>query len=237
VDPIEVWEGIDTHEECGRNRLVKLALHILSVIANSAGCERAFSHMGLVHTAIRSKLGVDKVRKTTIVGMDIKRSHIEAGLVRSRGHRNFNAPTSSDDTGTTDFDPGESGEDVLDFDQLADQLIEDAVANLDSDSNNDDESEPPPPSFMIRLPLQAVRAALPVPTPPRRPTKTAIALKSLFIFPTDRNSPSTGMDYFWQGGIKNLDKEMEAYELLCSSQAADSEESAGRADADVSMAT
>jgi hypothetical protein len=26
------------------------------------------------------------------------------------------------------------------------------------------------------------------------------------------------MDYFWQGGIKNLDKEMEAYEILCSAQ-------------------
>ena len=82
MDPIEVWEGIDTHQEQGRNRLVKLALHILSVIANSAGCERAFSHMGLVHTAIRSKLGVDKVRKSTVVGMDIKRLHIDAGLVR-----------------------------------------------------------------------------------------------------------------------------------------------------------
>jgi len=26
------------------------------------------------------------------------------------------------------------------------------------------------------------------------------------------------MDYFWQRGIKNLDKEMEAYKTLCSAQ-------------------
>ena len=40
------------------------------------------------------------------------------------------------------------------------------------------------------------------------------------------------MDYFWQGGIQNLDREMAVYELL---QAA--EESAGGADADVLMET
>jgi hypothetical protein len=102
VNPIDVWEGIDTHEEQGHNRLVKLALHILSVIANSAGCEQAFSHMGLVHTAIRSKLGVDKVCKTTIIGMDIKRSHIEAGLAHSRGHRNFKAPTATTSSMSSD---------------------------------------------------------------------------------------------------------------------------------------
>jgi hypothetical protein len=84
VNPVDVWEGIDTQQQVGRNRLVKLAVHILSIIANSAGCERAFSHMGLVQTATRSKLSMDKVRKTTMVGMDLKRSHIEAGLVRTR---------------------------------------------------------------------------------------------------------------------------------------------------------
>lgn len=210
-----MWEGIDTHEQTGRNRLTKLAILILSIIANSAGCERAFSHMGLVHTAIRSKLGVDKVRKTTVVGMDIKREHIDSGLVRPRGRRNFEAPMSGDTTreaGTGDFDPGEFNE-VLDFEQLAAQLIEEAR----DDSDSDDGEPPPTPPLTIRLPLHAIHTALPAATP-QQPTvvpKTGIPLKSLFIFPTNRESPSTGMDYFWQGGIKNLDKEMEAYEILC----------------------
>ena len=52
VNPVEIWEGIDTREETGRNRLTKLAIHILSIVANSAGCEHVFSHMGLVHTEI-----------------------------------------------------------------------------------------------------------------------------------------------------------------------------------------
>jgi hypothetical protein len=107
VNPVEIWEGIDTREETGRNCLTKLAIHILSIVANSAGCERAFSHMGLVHTAIRSKLGVEKVRKTTMVGMDIKRAHIEAGLLHTRGKRNFTSEARAqelnhrDDSSTT----------------------------------------------------------------------------------------------------------------------------------------
>lgn len=52
MNPVEIWEGIDTGEETGRNCLTKLAIHILSIVANSAGCERAFSHMGLVHIEV-----------------------------------------------------------------------------------------------------------------------------------------------------------------------------------------
>ncbi|KAH9065038.1 hypothetical protein EDB87DRAFT_1535818, partial [Lactarius vividus] len=43
VNPVKVWEGIDNRKQVGRNRLVQLAMHVLSVVANSAGCERAFS--------------------------------------------------------------------------------------------------------------------------------------------------------------------------------------------------
>ena len=32
VNPVEIWEGIDTREETGRNRLMKLAIHILSIV-------------------------------------------------------------------------------------------------------------------------------------------------------------------------------------------------------------
>jgi len=185
--------------------------------------------MGLVHTAIRSKLSIDKVRKTTILGMDLKREHINAGLVQPRTHRHFEAPTSNP-TGpeagstVTDFEPSDF-EDVLDFDQLAEQLIEEAADDdigSATDLDTDDNGPPPPtiptPALTIRLPVHAIQAALPDSTPPRAVPKTAIPLKLLFIFPTDRNSPSTGTDYFWQGGIKNLDREIEAYEILCSNQ-------------------
>jgi hypothetical protein len=155
-------------------------------------------------------------------------------LIQSHRHQNFKAPDESSDgmpkTCSTDFDAGEL-EDVLDFNQLAEQLIEDAAADLDSDLDKDPTESPP---LMIRLLVHAVQAALPNPTP-QQPTsvlKTAIPLKSLCIFPTDRNSPSTSMDYFWQGGIKNLDKEREAYDILCTSQ-----EAAGKIEKDVLMAS
>jgi hypothetical protein len=197
--------------------------------------------MGLVHTAIRSRLSVDKVRKTTVVGMDIKREHIDAGLIRPRAHRNFEAPTSSNtmpETASTDFEPSEF-EDVLDFDQLAEQLIEEAANDTDSDSDTDDPSSAPvpTPSLTIRLPVQAIQAALPDSTLPKPVSKTAIPLKLLFTFPADRNSPSTGMDYFWKGGIKNLDKEMEAYEILWSNQESTSETGTSVATASTSMST
>ncbi len=50
--------------------------------------------------------------------------------------------------------------------------------------------------------------------------KTSIPLKILFKYPTDTDAdlPTKGMNLFWKGGIQNLEKEMEAYEILCSSE-------------------
>ena len=219
MNPVDVWEGVDTQEQVGRNRLVKLAVHILSIVANSAGCERAFSHMGLVQTATRSKLSIDKVRKTTMVGMDIKRSHIEAGLVRTRERRDFSMPeTSSSRVTGVDEDSGDVTVDVddpeiLDFDQLARQLIEDASEDLGELDADEDLPQVP---LTIRLPLLAIHSALQA-TPPARSAAIKIPLQLLFIFPKDLSTTSE-MAYFWKGGIQNLAKEMVVHEILCSSQ-------------------
>ena len=95
--------------------------------------------------ATRSKLSVDKVRKTTIIGMDIKRSHIEAGLVHPREHQKFSMPATGSNT-ARDIPVTECSDedikDILDFGQLSEQLIEDAGDDVSSDS---DDEEPPPP--------------------------------------------------------------------------------------------
>jgi hypothetical protein len=46
--------------------------------------------------------------------------------------------------------------------------------------------------------------------------KTSIPLKTLFKYPaaTDLSLDESGMNSFWKGGIQNLEKELEAYELL-----------------------
>ncbi|KAF8258073.1 ribonuclease H-like domain-containing protein, partial [Lactarius quietus] len=211
VSPVEVWEGINTNKKVGRNRLVKLAMHILSVIANSAGCERAFSHMGLVQTATRSKLSIDKVHKTTIVGMDIKRSNIEAGLVHTQERRDFSMPETRNSLSHVAELSELDTDEVLDFDQLVGQLIEDATEDTDELDTDD---KPPHIPLTIRLPLQAIQSALQdSETPPVAATK--ISLKLLFIFPQDLSTPSE-MAYFWKGGIQNLDKEMEVHDMACS---------------------
>jgi hypothetical protein len=238
VNPVEIWEGVDTREETGRNRLTKLAIHVLSVVANSAGCERAFSHMGLVHTAIRSRLSVEKVRKATIVGMDIKRMHKEAGLLRVQARRNFTSSSGSEpEAGEQDTEPAladDLGEinDPLDFDQLSEQLIAGALsASGDKDVGDTDDDElpstvtPPAPPLTITIPPLnlATRSA---PSQHSTAVKVSIPLKILFKYPTDRDPPSDGMNTFWKGGIRNLEKELEAYELLLSrlSGSGDSEE-------------
>jgi hypothetical protein len=88
---------------------------------------------------------------------------------------------------------------------LPNNLVEEATADPDCDDPNDDELSPSAPPLTICLPLQAIQAALLASTP-QQPTilKVVIPLKLLFIFPTNRDSPSTGMDYFWQEGIKNF---------------------------------
>jgi len=164
VNPIEVWEGIDTHEEYSHNQLTKLAIHVLSIIANSAGCEHTFSHMGLIHTGIRSKLGVEKVCKTTIVGMDIKWMHLEASLLPTRGKQHF---TSQPGAGEQEQEPGSNlvagdlnvsdSDDLLDFNQLSECLITSAAAaNGDRDVGNDIEDDTMPSTtaspLMITIP-------------------------------------------------------------------------------------
>lgn len=115
-------------------------------------------------------------------------------------------------------------------------LIDDAAAKFASylDMDDDEPTPPPHPPLTIWILLHAIQAALPDPTLLQQSTaipKTTIPLKMLFIFPTDKNSLSIGMEYFWQGGIKNLDTEMGAYELLSSS-----EETAGKTNTDVPVA-
>ena len=237
MNPVDIWEGIDTHEETGRNRLTKLAIHILSIVANSAGCERAFSYMGLIHTGIRSRLGAEKVRKTAMVGMDIKRMHLEAGLLHARTKRMFMSQpgTSTSERGQEpDLEPGSAADhldlgdsdDLLDFDQLSGDLIAGAAAaNADKDVGDDydDDENPPTAPSVPALPLTITIPPLNSATLPDQAThinKTSIPLQILFKYPTNADQLSDGMNSFWKGGIQNLEKEMEAYEILSSSEEA-----------------
>jgi hypothetical protein len=227
---------IPAGQKQGRNRLVKLAVHILSIVANSAGCERVFSEMGIVQTKHRSRLGLDKVRKTALIRMDIKRHHVAEGLIRPRSKRTFNAmnsdfvqpsipsislPPSSEPTpSAADSQPTQpppstkSPEnntgtlDITNFDDIAEELVQAAAESdrLTQEEQDADEALPAPQPNPPNPPSASSRST--------RPSKTTIPLKSLFRYPTDPDAPAEGLDFYWKWGIKHLEEEMSVAELM-----------------------
>ncbi|KAH9954167.1 ribonuclease H-like domain-containing protein [Lactifluus volemus] len=120
VNLVRVWEGMDTQIPAGQkqgwNCLVKLAVHILSIVANSAGCERVSSEMGIVQTKYRSRLGLDKVRKTALIQMDIKRHHVAKDSQPTQPPPSTKSPENN--TGTLD---------ITNFDDIAEELVQAAA--------------------------------------------------------------------------------------------------------------
>ncbi|GBE86226.1 hypothetical protein SCP_0901050 [Sparassis crispa] len=55
-DPLEVWNGF-TFSGMEPPPLIRLAIRILSICANSASCERLFSTLGLILTKLRTRMG------------------------------------------------------------------------------------------------------------------------------------------------------------------------------------
>ena len=71
---IHIWQNVDQiriglHNEDapdgqtnnGRSGFIQLAIHILSIVLNSAATEQLFSQFGIIHTKLRNRLSVEKV--------------------------------------------------------------------------------------------------------------------------------------------------------------------------------
>ncbi|KAF8151629.1 ribonuclease H-like domain-containing protein [Crassisporium funariophilum] len=132
LDVVFVWKTIDSQPSNappeGSNALVKLAMQILTPIANSAGCKRTFSLFGSIHTKYHNRLKAEKIHKTGVVKMDIKRSQLAEGHGTNRSKRKFGQMESPSDENSpaAPLDPS-------DFHALADLPINEA---------NDDDIEP-----------------------------------------------------------------------------------------------
>lgn len=158
LDLVLIWTQVDNDSVSGRNGLVKLAIRVLSVIANSAGCERAFSDFGIIHTKRRNKLSAEKVHKTGIYKMSIRQTHAEAGLTRPRRKRAFGEIDQEEE-------PTEAAvpeEDNSDFTDLARRLIRDSEASDEGIGNGAIDDLVP----VIHLPA-------------RSPTPAAIMIRNL----------------------------------------------------------
>lgn len=217
---MKAWEGINTKETHGRNQLTVFAIHILTVVANSAGCERLFSDYGIIHTKRRSRLAVENVRKTGIVRMDLKRTHISEGYIRPRKRKlgefedsaTIAAPPPAETTSVqADQEPLEDEPlELIDFADLAEQLIRDAA--------DSDELDLPPISVSVPQsepqPTTTTQSATSSSTTARTSRKTNIPLQHLFRYPQLTTDPWDGLDHYWKGGVTNLESEMKLYEGL-----------------------
>lgn len=67
-NPVDCWQFTDRVNE----PIYQLSLRLLSVVANTASLERAFSSFKLIKTAQRNRLGVDKLHNLAFINIHIR---------------------------------------------------------------------------------------------------------------------------------------------------------------------
>lgn len=207
----------------GVNQLVDLAVRILSIVANSAGCERLFSLFGIIHTKLRNRLGAEKVNQTATLKMELRREHAKEGLLSKRLKRRFG--TQAQDESESNASETAANKDTTGPDVDAEELgagddeaedIRGVISKLVKAVDEDDEGEGEEPSDDEDLPERVEIRNSPAPAAPRIKlffgTKEPLTLAK--IFDHSEKKHEHGLDFYWKGGIRNLEKEEELYELL-----------------------
>ncbi|KAJ7735370.1 ribonuclease H-like domain-containing protein [Mycena metata] len=195
VNVAQVWERLDTGAPNGRNGLTRLAIWLSSVVANSAGSERGFSKFGIILSKLRTQLSIQKVRKMQTIDADLKRKHDELGMKTDRIKRKFvrfAEQFTPSQSANMDYEATES------FAGLSTQLVRGAEAEglLEGDAEEENSDDDEEDSDRIHSP-------------------TLYNLKQLFQYPTDEaETLANGLGFYWQGGVKDLQEELELYDLL-----------------------
>lgn len=212
----------------GRSGLVHLAVHILSVIANSAGSERTFSDFGVIHTKRRNRQGPQKVHKTTLVRSDIHRENAAAGLTSGRLKRSFGPGTlpTHNHGNATQGKPGSVSEisddnidEDVDFREIGRELMNDAFQSTIEPPNPDEDEGPEastcaaPPQTGANTPAPSASRSQGSRSSVHSRTQTCIPLEKLFAYP-DPSQPADTLEFFWHGGIRNLEEEKAMYSLI-----------------------
>ncbi|KAL6307080.1 ribonuclease H-like domain-containing protein [Sparassis latifolia] len=239
---VAIWSALDNgSSEAGRNGLVKLAIRILSIIANSADTERVFSDMGLEQTKLRNCLTVERLRKRVMVKMNIKRLHKTHGLRRDRKKRKFEALSSHTMNSVSSSTPplillqannapimthlsmAALAEDLTshpELDDISDELTADEcfvsiinplIADADADA-----IVPPPPAVTGEVSPQTIlMPSAPHLQVPRDeiPMSEALLLENMFNF----DAPDL-LGFCWHGGAVSLHAEGILYESMVASE-------------------
>ena len=217
-----IWGGVDllaTNPLAHRNGatgLAQLAVRILSVVPNSAGCERIFSIFGNIHTKIRNRLHPPLVHKSGLARLYLQRDHAAQGiLVDAQKRRKFGQELSYTNTNknpTHQIDPVVPA--VVEFQDIVDAIASDvAAANQTADETG-------APTDRIDVPLASADSA--DATNSSRTERTSIPLSHLFTFPGDSGhslgrpmaTVTSALQFYWKGGIRNLDMELRHCDLL-----------------------
>ncbi|KAG8689624.1 hypothetical protein FRC11_001571, partial [Ceratobasidium sp. 423] len=207
--------------------LVHLAIHVLSIVANSAGCERLFSEMGYIHTKHRNHLSYEKVFDTAVVRMNLKRQHAALGLTRARlqwafgistSHPDGVAPLLQGDPDSIENDQhDETTEGVVEIDRLHEEQVAYGMTTLAAKLQQDtiDDEDPPDTNVEPEEPPPAVtedQATHPKIIRLFFGTQHSIQLRDIFDYSISMPK-GPGLDYFMQSGLANLQKELEIYDL------------------------
>jgi hypothetical protein len=191
----------------GRNRFVMLAIRILSVVPNSAGCERQFSAFGRTHTKIRNQLNEQTVHKMSVLKNELMRQHVAKGLAtggaqKLRHHGNLPMLAPSWDVCPSECPTShisEAGaEDENDINGLFASLDEQTDESPDEDFSDED--------------ISAICHHLGLPLPQRTPTVRKFTLPEIFDF--SRPSTITLLHNFWKPTRQYIATMIDEVELI-----------------------
>lgn len=213
LDLVAIWKRIQRQGDI----FVELAIHILTIIANTAATERNFSQFGIIHSKLRNRLKVAKIHKTAMVKAELRREHEGAGLVASRKKRKLGLDDEPSDEAVSELpapevDENDDSSDHLDFDMIAQSLIDSAAAeDTQSDETEIDEitdvdgASLPSPGLPLPASSNAIHSTAPPSSHRRRapvPIRTQIKLVDLFDYSDD--AVAAGLGFYWQGGLQGL---------------------------------
>lgn len=183
-------------------------MHIFAVVANSAGCERAFSKFGITHTKLRNKIDPIRVHKMAVVGMEQGRLDRAASLARNRQKRKFGEDNTAANPPIPNL-PDSPDSETPDFQRYARDLIQQAQISRDDEGSDVVTPEPATP-----IPAAPNLNAQPSVNPARSASlmltrKTDIPLAKLFDYSL---SPEDGLEFYWPRSKKNLEADLRAHE-------------------------
>ena len=152
-----------------------------------------FSDFSITHTKLRNKLSAEKVHKTDVVKMHLRHAHSTAGLTNERQRQKFgedDGPLQEDNLNHTDSS-------LLAEDGSV--YVHDLIDELVHKSNNDTLEDDNP------IPVLAVLSS-------HTASQQCIPLASLFSFAEPAGTKC--LQFYWKGGLKNLECKVAAYDLL-----------------------